>query len=75
MTLQTLNVCSVTPLTRAAALRRTATMTAPPPRALGLADVGELAVGRRADLVGLSADLAVEAVYRSGDRVTPWHDR
>jgi len=48
---------------------------ATPARALGLADVGELAVGRRADLVGLSADLAVEAVYRSGDRVTPWHDR
>jgi N-acetylglucosamine-6-phosphate deacetylase len=61
---------------RTAALRRAAAMTAATPaRALGLADVGELAVGRRADLVGLSADLAVEAVYRSGDRVPPWHDR
>ena len=61
---------------RTAALRRAVAMTASTPaRALGLADVGELAVGRRADLVGLSADLAVEAVYRSGDRVTPWHDR
>jgi hypothetical protein len=25
--------------------------------------------------VGLSADLAVEAVYRSGERVPPWHER
>jgi N-acetylglucosamine-6-phosphate deacetylase len=61
---------------RSAALRRAAAMTAATPaRALGLADVGEVVVGRRADLVGLSADLAVEAVYRSGDRVPGWHDR
>jgi N-acetylglucosamine-6-phosphate deacetylase len=61
---------------RAAALRRAVTMTAATPaRVLGLPDVGELAVGRRADLVGLSADLAVEAIYRSGERVPPWHER
>jgi N-acetylglucosamine-6-phosphate deacetylase len=58
------------------ALRRAAAMTATTPaRALGLADVGELVVGRRADLVGLSADLAVEAVYRAGERVPAWHER
>jgi N-acetylglucosamine-6-phosphate deacetylase len=61
---------------RAAALRRAVAMTAATPaRVLGLSDVGELAVGRRADLVGLSADLAVEAVYRSGERVPPRHER
>ena len=54
---------------RAEALRRAVAMTATTPaRALGLTDVGELAVGRRADLVGLAADLAVEAVYRAGAR-------
>ena len=52
---------------RAEALRRAVAMTATTPaRALGLTDVGELAVGRRADLVGLTADLAVAAVYRGG---------
>ena len=52
---------------RPAALRRAVAMTATnPARALGLADVGELAAGRRADLVGLSADLEVEAVDRAG---------
>jgi N-acetylglucosamine-6-phosphate deacetylase len=52
---------------RAQALRRAVAMTATTPaRALGLADVGELVAGRRADLVGLSADLSVEAVYRAG---------
>lgn len=57
-------------LPRAQALRRAVAMTATTPaRALGLADVGELVVGHRADLVGLSADLAVEAVYRAGAAV------
>jgi len=52
---------------RAEALRRAVAMTATTPaRALGLSDVGELTPGRRADLVGLSADLTVEAVYRAG---------
>ena len=37
-----------------------------PASAIGLTDVGELVVGRRADLVGLSAELSVEAVYRAG---------
>ncbi len=49
------------------AVRRAVAMTATTPaRALGLGDVGELTVGRRADLVGLSAELEVEAVYRAG---------
>ena len=70
------NIVAHAAVPRTAALRRAVAMTASTPaRALGLPDVGELAVGRRADIVGLSADLAVEAVYRSGDRVTPWHDR
>ena len=52
---------------RPEALRRAVAMTATTPaRALGLTDVGELAVGRRADLVGLSAELSVSAVYRAG---------
>jgi N-acetylglucosamine-6-phosphate deacetylase len=51
----------------AEALRRAVAMTATTPaRALGLGDVGELVAGRRADLVGLTADLSVEAVYRAG---------
>jgi N-acetylglucosamine-6-phosphate deacetylase len=51
----------------AEALHRAVAMTATTPAgALGLIDVGELVAGRRADLVGLSADLAVEAVYRAG---------
>ena len=70
------NIVAHAAVPRTAALRRAVAMTASTPaRALGLPDVGELAVGRRADLVGLSADLAVEAVYRSGERVPPWHER
>jgi N-acetylglucosamine-6-phosphate deacetylase len=70
------NIVAHAAVPRTAALRRAVAMTASTPaRALGLPDVGELAVGRRADLVGLSADLAVEAVYRSGERVPGWHDR
>jgi N-acetylglucosamine-6-phosphate deacetylase len=70
------NIVAHAAVPRTAALRRAVAMTASTPaRALGLPDVGELAVGRRADLVGLSADLAVEAVYRSGERVPPWRER
>jgi len=70
------NIVAHAAVPRTAALRRAVAMTASTPaRALGLPDVGELAVGRRADLVGLSADLAVEAVYRSGERVAPWYER
>jgi N-acetylglucosamine-6-phosphate deacetylase len=70
------NIVAHAAVPRTAALRRAVAMTASTPaRALGLPDVGELAVGRRADLVGLSADLAVEAVYRSGERVPRWHER
>ncbi len=51
----------------AEALRRAVAMTATTPAsAMGLTDVGELVAGRRADLVGLTADLSVEAVYRAG---------
>ncbi|GII75609.1 N-acetylglucosamine-6-phosphate deacetylase [Sphaerisporangium rufum] len=43
-----------------------------PARALGLADrVGSLAVGKHADLVVLTDDLAVHAVMRRGGWVTP----
>ncbi|HRQ09413.1 MAG: N-acetylglucosamine-6-phosphate deacetylase [Trueperaceae bacterium] len=40
-----------------------------PARYLGLADRGELAVGRRADLVVLGADLRVQDVYVAGRRL------
>src|SRR6185503_10245101 len=64
------NIVRHAALPRLQALRRAVAMTATTPaRALGLADVGELVAGRRADLVGLSADLAVEAVYRGGARL------
>jgi len=70
------NIVAHAAVPRTAALRRAVAMTASTPaRALGLPDVGELAVGRRADFIGLSADLAVEAVYRSGERVPPWRER
>ena len=49
------NIVAHAAVPRTAALRRAVAMTASTPaRALGLPDVGELAVGRRADLVGLS---------------------
>lgn len=61
------NIVARAALPRADALRQAAAMTATTPaRALGLADVGVLAAGRRADLVGLDADLQVAAVYRAG---------
>jgi N-acetylglucosamine-6-phosphate deacetylase len=52
---------------RAEALRRAVAMTATTPaRALGLADVGEISPGRRADLVVLDPRLRVRDVYRGG---------
>jgi N-acetylglucosamine-6-phosphate deacetylase len=49
------------------ALRRAVAMTATSPaRALGLADVGVIAPGRRADLVVLDTGLKVREVYRAG---------
>ncbi len=64
------NVVAHAATTRSAALRRAVAMTATTPaRALGATDVGELAPGRRADAVALTADLAVEAVWRAGVRV------
>ena len=55
---------------RTAAAAPAVAMTASTPaRALGLPDVGELAVSRPADLVGLAPDLAIEAVYRWGPGV------
>jgi N-acetylglucosamine-6-phosphate deacetylase len=64
------NVVAHAALPRAAALRRAVAMTATTPaRALGLPDVGELVPGRRADAVGLTSDLQVEAVWRAGRRV------
>lgn len=57
---------------RAAALQRAVAMTATTPaRVLGLPDVGEIAPGRRADLVVLDADLRVRDVYRAGVRWEP----
>lgn len=54
------------------ALARAAAMTASTPaRALGLADVGTIAPGRRADLVVLDARLRVRGVYRAGVPVAP----
>ena len=46
-----------------AAARETSTN---PARALGLGDVGDIAVGKRADLVVLDADLVVQAVILFG---------
>lgn len=64
------NIVARAAVPRAEALRRAVALTATTPaRALGLTDVGELVVGRRADLVGLTADLTVEGVYRSGARL------
>ncbi|GAA5117428.1 N-acetylglucosamine-6-phosphate deacetylase [Pseudonocardia adelaidensis] len=55
---------------REEALRRAVALTATSPaRALGLADVGALAPGKRADLVALDPELRVREVYRSGTRV------
>jgi N-acetylglucosamine-6-phosphate deacetylase len=58
---------------RAEALRRAVALTAgTPARALGLADVGAIATGRRADLVALDArDLSLRAVYRAGAPLEP----
>jgi N-acetylglucosamine-6-phosphate deacetylase len=52
---------------RAEALQRAVALTATTPaKALGLADVGAIVPGRRADLVVLDPDLRVRAVYRAG---------
>jgi len=48
-----------------------AAATSTPAAALGLGDVGRLEPGRRADLVILDADLALVAVLRHGEWVTP----
>jgi N-acetylglucosamine-6-phosphate deacetylase len=72
-------------LTMDAALRRTARVTGSivdsvaaasttPARAIGLTDRGALAVGLRADIVALDADLNVTAVIRAGAEV-PSADR
>ncbi|NNE73994.1 MAG: N-acetylglucosamine-6-phosphate deacetylase [Acidimicrobiales bacterium] len=45
--------------------------TSNPARLLGLADRGAIAVGRRADLVALDADFAVEATWIGGQQVWP----
>ena len=39
-----------------------------PAALLGLADRGAIAVGRRADLVALDADLSVESVWVRGEK-------
>jgi N-acetylglucosamine-6-phosphate deacetylase len=55
---------------RAEALLRAVAMTATTPAAaLGLPEVGAIAVGRRADLVVLDPELRVRHVYRAGARV------
>jgi N-acetylglucosamine-6-phosphate deacetylase len=52
------------------ALRRAVALTATSPaRALGLADVGAIAAGLRADLVVLDPHLRVREVYRAGQLV------
>ncbi|GAA0941089.1 N-acetylglucosamine-6-phosphate deacetylase [Pseudonocardia zijingensis] len=57
---------------RADALRRAVALTAgSPARALGLADVGTIAPGRRADLVVLDDQLRVRGVYRAGVPAAP----
>jgi N-acetylglucosamine-6-phosphate deacetylase len=54
------------------ALRRAVALTATTPaHALGLADVGAITPGRRADLVVLDPELRLREVYRAGVRVTP----
>ncbi|WP_308282786.1 N-acetylglucosamine-6-phosphate deacetylase [Pseudonocardia nigra] len=64
------NIVRHAALPRDEALLRAVAMTATAPaRALGLADVGEIAPGRRADLVVLDADLLVRDVYRAGERL------
>jgi N-acetylglucosamine-6-phosphate deacetylase len=61
------NIVDQAAVARAEGVRRAVAMTATTPaRALGLTDVGELAVGRRADAVGMDADLRVTGVYRAG---------
>jgi N-acetylglucosamine-6-phosphate deacetylase len=55
---------------RVDALRRAVALTATTPAlALGLADVGAIASGRRADLVVLDPELRLREVYRAGVRV------
>jgi N-acetylglucosamine-6-phosphate deacetylase len=57
-------------VSREDALRRAVALTSTTPaRALGLADVGAIAPGRRADLVVLDPQLQVRAVYRNGSPV------
>jgi N-acetylglucosamine-6-phosphate deacetylase len=61
------NIVEHAALPRDDALLRAVAMTATTPaRALGLADVGTIAPGKRADLVVLDASLRVLAVYRAG---------
>ncbi|WP_153186678.1 amidohydrolase family protein, partial [Thermus scotoductus] len=52
-----------------AATRRSSPSTKRSARYLGLKDRGEIAPGKRADLVVLGEDLRVEAVYLGGRRV------
>ena len=52
-----------------ALLRAVAMTSTTPAKAMGLADVGAIEVGRRADLVVLTADLKVQEVYRRGDKI------
>jgi N-acetylglucosamine-6-phosphate deacetylase len=57
---------------RAEALRRAVALTSTTPaRTLGLADVGSIAPGKRADLVVLDGTLRVRKVYRAGHRLPP----
>jgi N-acetylglucosamine-6-phosphate deacetylase len=66
------NVVRHAALPRDEALARAVAMTAgTPARALGLADVGAIEPGRRADLVVLDPDLHVRDVYRAGARLAP----
>jgi N-acetylglucosamine-6-phosphate deacetylase len=66
------NIVRNAALPRPEALARAVAMTATAPaRALGLADVGVIAPGKRADLVVLDPDLRVRTVYRGGAVVPP----